>query len=91
MIIELKNQKLSADIDVQKEWPMMWHTENDKKVNDLSMSKGKIQFELAGDIKIDTGDLTAESILNFFKVKSELNDIHSKRYQDAIMRRISQE
>jgi hypothetical protein len=69
----------------------MWHTENDKKLNDLSMAKCKIQFELAGDIKIDTADMTAKSILNFFKVKSKLNDIHSKRYQDAIMRRISQE
>lgn len=91
MIIELNNQKLNVDIDVQKEWPIIWHTEKDKKVNDLSMAKGKIQFELAGDIRIDTGSLTAKSILNFFKVKSELNDIHSKRYQDAIMRRISQE
>lgn len=85
MQVELKNQKLEVDVDVAKTWALLWHKDDEgNKVDDFSIDPGTIHIELSGDLKIDTGSLRATSILNFFKVKSKLDDIHTKRYLKAI-------
>ena len=85
MKIEFKNQKLKADIDVKKEWPLLWHRdENEKKVSDLSMEPGKIHLEMSGDVTLDTGSLKLTDVMSLIRVIAKLDRIHSERIRQAI-------
>lgn len=92
MRIELKNHALTADIDVKKEWPMLWHTNaEDEKVNDFSMAPGKIHLELSGDVTLDTGSLKMTDCMNLMRVIAKLDTIHAEKVRRSICEEIRKE
>jgi hypothetical protein len=87
MKIELKNQKLEADIDIAKQYPLVWHCdENGAKVEDLSISPVQIHLEFAGDISLETGSLKLTDCMSLVKVIQELD----KKYRQNICKEVKE-
>ena len=85
MKIELKNQQFTADINVDKEWPMLWHTnEEGEQENDLSMKPCKIHLEFSGDVALDTGSLRITSCMNLMRAVERLDKIHAEKFRQKL-------
>lgn len=89
MKIELKNQQFTADINVDKEWPMLWHTnEEGKQENDLSMKPCKIHLEFSGDIALDTGSLKITDCMSLMRVIEKLDKIYEKKTHQKLYQEV---
>lgn len=85
MKIELKNQQFTTDINVDKEWPILWHTnEEGKQENDLSMKPCKIHLEFSGDVTLDTGSLRMTSCMNLMRAVERLDQIHAEKFRQKL-------
>ena len=79
MKLEFLNQKCKLDFDIQKEYPMIWHKVDEKKVNELSISPVKGSIEISGDVIVDTGDLKIADCLRLAKAIHTLDEIVHKK------------
>ena len=89
MKFELKNQQLTADIDVKKTWPMLWHKDEEgKKTDDLSMDPCQIHLEFSGDITLDTGSLKMTDCMSLMRIIDKLDKIHADKIHKMICQEV---
>lgn len=68
MRLEFTNQKGVLDFNIEKKYPLAWHTdEKGKVVDEFYINPVKGQIELSGDIIIDTGHLKIADVLRLAK------------------------
>ena len=74
MKIEFTNQKGTLNFDIQKKYPLKWHTdENGKQIDEFYITPVKGSVELSGDIIIDTGDLKIADCLRLMRAIEKLD------------------
>ena len=73
MKIEMPKQNLHLDVDITKDYDILWHTdENGKKVGDLTITPVKGSIDITCDIELDTGDLKVTDILSVMRAFSKV-------------------
>ena len=73
MKIEIPKQNLHVEFDVQKDYDILWHEdENGKKVGDLTITPVKGSIDITCDIELDTGDLKVTDVLSVMRSFSKM-------------------
>lgn len=84
MKIEMPKQNLHLDVDITKDYDILWHRDEDgKKVNDLTITPVKGSIDITCDIELDTGDLKVTDVLSVMRSFSKMQRaIHKKSRAD---------
>lgn len=73
MKIEMPKQNLHVEFDVQKDCPVIWHTDEEgNRVDDLTITPVKGSIDITCDIELDTGDLKVTDILSVMRSFSKM-------------------
>ena len=82
MKIAFKNQTLDLKFNVNKEYPIFWHTTEEGKVVDkVSITPVKGHVKISGDIEIDTGNLSVTSV---FKMMRAIETLDRKNHEGCM-------
>lgn len=84
MKIEMPKQNLHLDVDITKDYNILWHTDEEgNRVDDLTITPVKGSIDITCDIELDTGDLKVTDILNVMRTFSKVQRaIHKKSRAD---------
>lgn len=73
MKIEMPKQNLHLDVDITKDYNILWHTDEDgNRVDDLTITPVKGSIDITCDIELDTGDLKVTDILDVMRAFSKI-------------------
>lgn len=85
MRLEFMNQKGVLNFDIEKKYPLAWHTdEKGKVVDEFYITPVKGSIELSCDIEIDTGDLKAVDLFKLARAYEKLSDAMEGRRREAV-------